>query len=312
MKLSARFTVTLPYSSLEQTAMSHGWVQLSPFEWDDQHKTLSRRERVGRQLATLVIRQTGKRIVCSCYSSSLLTETAKRELRQRFLYMMGHEIQLSDFLSLAKRLDPQVYLFAQRGGARLLRSTTLFEDTAKTLFTTNASWQFTRQMCQRLMVACNSNVSSLANSIPFPSVKQVDATSITIFEKDCRLGYRSTYLKNIARKFVECHSFTNWAVNDILACLSEVKGVGQYSINHLGMLLGKWDRIPIDSEVRSYVREVRRADDPKSIHAHYAHWHPYEFLAYKIERRILQKNWIGERLKPHTFDGNSEHACKYV
>ena len=130
--------------------------------------------------------------------------------------------------------------------------------------------------------------------MPFPTAKQVDAMSVAVLEKDCRLGYRGAYLKNIARKFVECHAFANWAVEDILACLAEVKGVGEYSINHLGMLLGKWDRIPVDSEVRSYIRETGRADDPKSIYAHYAHWHPYEFLAYKLERRLMQKNRIGD------------------
>ena len=293
MKLSARFTASLPYFSLEQTAMSHGWIQLSPFEWDDQHKTLRRCERVGRQLATLVIRQKGNRTTCSCYSQSPLPESARHKLRQRFLYMIGHEIQLADFLSLAKRLDPQVHRFAERGGARFLRGTTLFEDATKTLFTTNASWSFTRQMCMRLATACHRRVSPLPYGMPFPTAKQVAAMSVTALEKDCRLGYRGAYLKNIAQKFVECHSFADWDVDDILACLAEVKGVGEYSINHLGMLLGKWDRIPVDSEVRSYVRQAGRVDDSDSIHAYYAHWHPYEFLAYKIERRLVHKNWIG-------------------
>ena len=103
---SAKFMAKLPYSSLEQTVMSHGWIQLTPFEWDDQSKTLRRRERVGRRLVTLAITQKGERTACCCYSRSLLPASAKRELRQRFLYMIGHEIQLEELLSLAKRLDP--------------------------------------------------------------------------------------------------------------------------------------------------------------------------------------------------------------
>ncbi len=283
----------LPYSSLEQTVMSHGWIQLTPFEWDDKKKTLRRREKVGRRLATLAISQKGERTTCCCYSRSPLPESAKRELRQRFLYMIGHEIQLEDFLSLAERLDSQVHLFARRGGARFLRGTSLFEDAAKTLFTTNASWQFTRQMCLRLTAKCNPRAHPSPCAMPFPTAAQVDAMLVAVLEKTCRLGYRGTYLKNIARTFVEHRSFADWAVDDILACLSEVTGVGEYSINHLGMLLGKWDRIPVDSEVRSYVREAGRADDTESIHAHYAQWHPYEFLAYKLERRLLKQNWIG-------------------
>ncbi len=62
--------------------------------------------------------------------------------------------------------------------------------------------------------------------------------SVSVLKKDCKLGYRAAYLKNIARKFIECRSFADWAVEDILACLSKVKGVGEYSINHLSTLLG--------------------------------------------------------------------------
>ena len=106
--------------------MSHGWIQLTPFEWDAEKKVLRRRERIGRRLATLALSQKGIRTTCNCYSQSPLPESVKRELRQRFLYMIGHEIQLGSFLKLAKRLDSQVYLFARQGGARFLRGTSLF------------------------------------------------------------------------------------------------------------------------------------------------------------------------------------------
>jgi len=123
-------------------------------------------------------------------------------------------------------------------------------------------------MCLRLTAQCNRRAQPSTNALPFPTATQVDAISVSVLEKDCRLGYRAAYLKNIARKFIECRSFADWAIEDILACLSEVKGVGEYSINHLAMLLGKWDRIPVDSEVRSYVRQAGRPDDSESIHAH--------------------------------------------
>jgi 3-methyladenine DNA glycosylase/8-oxoguanine DNA glycosylase len=163
-----------------------------------------------------------------------------------------------------------------------------------TSFTTNASWQFTQLMCHRLLGECPRQKNSPQDEFFFPTVDAISAMSVSVLEKRCKLGYRAQYLKNVARTFKENDSFSGWRTVDILDCLIEVKGLGEYSINHIGALLGKYDQIPVDSEVRSYFRQVGRPDDKEFIYSHYEDWHPYEFLAYKLERRIRKQNWIGD------------------
>ena len=286
MKPSATFTTELSFSNLESTVKSHGWVNLPPFIWDEQKKRLHRHENMNGKQVELVLAQKNERIMCSCYSSSVLSKSEKSLLRERFLYMVGREIELDGFIILAKTLDPQIYKLANRGWARFLRGTSLFEDVVKTLFTTNASWQFTQLMCRRLLEECPRQDQTIQNSLFFPSLEEIREIPVSVLEKKCKLGYRAQYLKNVARAFMENDSFAGWSTSEILGSLKEVKGLGEYSINHIGMLLGKYDQIPVDSEVRGYFRQVGRPEDREFIYSHYQNWHPYEFLAYRLERRL--------------------------
>ena len=286
MKPSATFTTELSFSNLESTVKSHGWVNLPPFTWDEQKKKLHRHENINGKQVELILTQKSEKIVCSCYSSSLLSKPDKRLLRERFFYMVGREIELDPFISLAKTLDPQIYKLANRGWGRFLRGTSLFEDVVKTLFTTNASWQFTQLMCHRLLEECSRQDLTIQNNLFFPSLEEISEISVSLLEKKCKLGYRAQYLKNVAHAFTENDSFAGWSTPEILNCLKGVKGLGEYSINHIGMLLGKYDQIPVDSEVRGYFRQVNRPDNREFIYLHYQNWHPYEFLAYKLERRL--------------------------
>jgi len=286
MKPSATFTTELSFSNLESTVKSHGWVNLPPFIWDEQKKRLHRHENMNGKQVELVLAQKNERIMCSCYSSSVLSKSEKSLLRERFLYMVGREIELDGFIILAKTLDPQIYKLANRGWARFLRGTSLFEDVVKTLFTTNASWQFTQHMCRRLLEECPRQDQTIQNSLFFPSLEEISEISVSVLEKKCKLGYRAQYLKNVARAFMENDSFVGWSSSEVLSYLRGVKGLGEYSINHIGMLLGKYDQIPVDSEVRGYFRQVGRPENKEFIYSHYQNWHPYEFLAYRLERRL--------------------------
>ena len=286
MKPSATFTTELSFSNLESTVKSHGWVNLPPFIWNEQKKRLHRHENMDGKQVELILAQKNEKMMCSCYSSSVLSKFDKSLLRERFLYMMGHEIQLDGFISLAKTLDPQIYKLANRGWARFLRGTSLFEDVVKTLFTTNASWQFTQLMCRRLLEECPRQDQTIQNSLFFPSLEEISEISVSVLEKKCKLGYRAQYLKNVARAFMEKDSFAGWSTSEVLSYLKGVKGLGEYSINHIGMLLGKYDQIPVDSEVRGYFRQVGRPENREFIYSHYQNWHPYEFLAYRLERRL--------------------------
>lgn len=289
---SSRSSLRLQFFNLKMLINSHGWVQLCPFQRI--HNGIIRHEKLGKYVFQISVKESKERLIFSFISSEKISLANKENLKSRCRYMVGSDIDLTEFLSLAEKLDGDIFQFAKAGGARFLRGTTLFEDVLKTLFTTNASWKFTQLMCQRIVRECKLQAGEKTTQDYFPSIEEINDISISRLKNHCKLGYRSSYVKNIVRAFSENDRFHGWTTADILDCMSHVSGLGKYCVNHIAILLGKYDRIPIDSAVRSYIRNVGAPDDDKSIMSMYDKWHPYQFLAYKLDRRIRNNNWIGD------------------
>ena len=280
----SRFRLQADYFDLDLLVHSHGWANLVPFEWDDNRKVLSRYEHLDGKVIRLEVKQASGGASVSCASNVALTPKDKKVLRQRSSYMLGFDIELDEFIQRAKSLNRRIHHFARSGGARMLRSSTLFEDVVKTLFTTNASWAFTKQMCQRLVAesACQAGNSSF-----FPSPQMVRSLGLGVLTKKCRLGYRAQYLQNITDAFTQdSQALENGSPREVVERLSQVKGLGPYCANHIAILLGEYSRIPVDSEVRSYCKEVGLSYKEERILKHYSAWHPFEFLAFRMERRL--------------------------
>ena len=294
MKPAARFRFRASYFDLEMLVHSHGWVQLAPFGWDDRAGVLSRHEYVNGKLVHLAVKNSGAGAAVSCRCPSNLTAPEKKLLRRRCAYMLGLDIDLGPFVRRSRKLDRRIHRLARKGGARMLRGSTLFEDVVKTLFTTNASWAFTRQMCHLLVSECNAVTGGGGGPAYFPSCQMVKALGLRALEKRCRLGYRAGYLWNIAEAFGADGGIVPGGEREVLARLRAVKGLGPYSINHIAVLLGEYARIPVDSEVRSYCGEIGLARTEEAIQEHYSPWHPYEFLAFRLERRVRRMAAAGQ------------------
>jgi 3-methyladenine DNA glycosylase/8-oxoguanine DNA glycosylase len=283
----SRFRLQADYFDLELLAHSHGWSNLAPFNWDDRRKVLSRYENVDGKIVHLNVKQSAGGASVTCASSLALTAADKKVLRRRSAYMLGLDIELSEFIRRAKSLDRRIHRYARSGGARMLRSSTLFEDVVKTLFTTNASWAFTKQMCQRLVAQCAGKADQAGECSFFPSPQMVGSLGRAVLTKECKLGYRAQYLKNITDTFLrDGNSLENASPREVVERLSQVKGLGPYCANHIAILLGEYSQIPVDSEVRSYCREVGLSYKEETILKHYSRWHPFEFLAFRMERRL--------------------------
>lgn len=285
LKQITRFSLPASHFDLGLLVQSHGWVRLSPFTWDDKRGILGRHENLDGKLAHLSVKQSARGASVSCRSKRVLTAAEKKMLRQRSTYMLGLEIDLDEFIQRARSLDQRIYRFARDGGARMLRGSTLFEDVVKTLFTTNASWAFTRQMCQRLVAECTGRIAKNGHEF-FPTCEMVREMRISDLMNKCKLGYRAQYLRNVAMAFHENGELEKRPPREIVDKLSQVKGLGPYCINHIAILLGEFSQIPVDSEVRSYCAEIGLSSREETILKHYSKWHPFEFLAFRMERRI--------------------------
>ena len=290
----ARFRLKASYFDLDLLAHSHGWVQLAPFTWDDRAGVLGRNEYVNGKLVHLAVKQSAAGAAVSCRCALPLTAPDRKLLRRRCAYMLGLDIDPGPFVRRSRALDRRIHRLAQKGGARMLRGSTLFEDVVKTLFTTNASWAFTRRMCQLLVAECSARQGGNGGRVFFPSWQMVKALGLPALQKKCRLGYRAQYLWNIAEAFDGDGEIARCGAREAVARLRSVKGLGPYSINHIAALLGEYGRIPVDSEVRSYCGEIGLECTEEAILEHYSPWHPFEFLAFRLERRIRRMAAAGQ------------------
>ena len=285
LKQVTRFSLPASHFDLDLLVHSHGWVRLAPFTWDDKRGILGRHESLNGKLVQLKVKQSARGASVWCRSGRVLTAAEKKLLRQRSSYMLGLDVDLEEFIYRARSLDHRIYRLARDGGARMLRGSTLFEDVVKTLFTTNASWAFTRQMCQRLVAECTGRIAKNGREF-FPTCQMVREMRISDLMNKCKLGYRAQYLRNVAKAFHENGELEKCTPREIADNLSRVKGLGPYCIKHIAILLGEFSQIPVDSEVRSYCAEIGLLSKEETILKHYSKWHPFEFLAFRMERRI--------------------------
>lgn len=288
-----RYKLNIPYFDLRLVVKSHGWINLPPFNWDDEYGILSRGDKLGKLPICITVKQTEEDVQIQIKASRFLDSAECEIVKKRIIYMLGADVDMSGFLKKAKSLNKDVHLLALRGGGRFLRGTTLFEDVSKTLMTTNASWRFTTRMCEGLVSRfCGDNVGK--NCRYFPSAFDIKALKLSDLKRNFSLGYRAEYLKGIADAFCANNNYEGWDYEQIIDNLQTMKGLGVYSVDHISVLLGFYNRIPTDSEVLRYVADIGIKPVRNDIARHFNPWHPYEFLAYKIERRVLKTNWIGD------------------
>lgn len=272
--------VSLPYD-LEATVLIHGWVNLMPFEWASEKKELLRKEYVHSEktvaLITVAQRERGN-LELRIKTSKKLSGKGLSEVIKKIKRSLCTDMDTSSLLKMATVLDNNVAELVKKGGGRLLRGTTLFEDAVKTLFTTNASWEFTRQMVRKL-------VAEYGIDETFPTAHKLKHLSESQLRSVVRIGYRARYLTEIINIFI--------ATEEAMILSNKIPGLGKYGFSHLKILAGDFSDIPIDSEVRKYCNTAFGCNTDSEIRSHFSEWGQFAFLGYKLGRQARQDNWIG-------------------
>lgn len=212
-------------------------------------------------------------------------------------------------LSRMLRLDEPDALFKKfhrlcpaarrRGFGRMFRSPTLFEDIVKTITGCNVTWPNTMRM-NRLLV---EHVGDGA----FPSPARLARMDEPTLKELCKVGYRADRILRMARRVeqgeLDLASLENPALStdEVFERLKQIHGVGDYAASNLCQLLGRYDRLPIDSETYRHFRQhhgVPTPENPASlnpvIRAHYARYAPFEFLAYWFELWRFYEKRVGD------------------
>jgi len=284
-----------PPFSLSAVVGSHGWVRLAPFGEDELTGGLTYVERLdsGRVVEMLIQEATGG---VSVEVDGQLSEAERDEVAHEVEWMLGLEQDFSDFYALARE-EPKLAHVEERAQGRLLRSPTLFEDTVKTILTTNTSWAGTIRMVKALVSQFGAPLPADPTHHAFPAPDQLAAADEETLRTEARLGYRAPYVLELARSVasgtldLESLKTTDiptaqpfdWAQDKLRKGLLAIKGVGEYAVANLLMLLGHYDLIPVDSWALKMVSHEWYGGEPvgrAEVEAAFERWGEWKGLAY--------------------------------
>jgi 3-methyladenine DNA glycosylase/8-oxoguanine DNA glycosylase len=288
---------TLPASHLPSVLYSHGWLYLSPAEEADGGFRYALTLPCAGACSITVKPVRGTLI---CQADRTLSARDRAALRQVIHRMLSLDFPLEEFQAVCKARKATRFLrLSRQGWGRMFRSPTCWEDAVKTLCTTNASWGYTQQMCQRLCAELGEATPSGSKAFPTPQ-RVIDAGE-PFLKKTVGMGYRSKSLFLLAGK--ASSNKVPWLLDDsILVGEGEAEkeieswhGFGRYATRHLLVLMGFHRYLPVDREVGLHLGVRKAGDRDSKLDAdHFAAWGKFRFTAYKVSRVAKRLNWIGD------------------
>lgn len=291
--------------SFRATVYSHGWCALAPWIWDTGAWTLARPFRVpGRGASTVELSQPGgrgapvaARIVGGAGSRAGLDESGWAAVEAAISRSLRLGDSLETFHDLCREAGPPFDEAPALGFGRLLRSPTAFEDLVKVLATTNTTWGGTMAMVANLVGLAGPQGA-------FPTPAEVAALGADRLRDEGRWGYRADYLDALARAVADGETDPDaWGAGGepteaIAGRVGDLAGFGPYATAHVLALLGRYDRIGVDTVFRAHVRErhfprARKPPTDRRMLAVYEEWGEWKALAYWFEmwREAIEEGW---------------------
>jgi 3-methyladenine DNA glycosylase/8-oxoguanine DNA glycosylase len=189
-----------------------------------------------------------------------------------------------------------------------MRSPTFFEDVIKTVTSCNVTWPSTVNMNRRLCEAMGSMASPgpSTRSHPggahfvhsFPAPERLARVRAATLRSRCSVGYRDARIIELARLFtlssvrggIDSAWFENPGTSDdaIHAALLELPGIGPYAAANIMQLLGRYARLPLDTESLRHAKSIlgmtgSEREILKRMHTHYAPFGEHAFRSYWLE-----------------------------
>lgn len=271
---------------------SHGFFVLAPNRWDPARQTLRTVVTIDDTLAVAVtIREssTCKRRSVVVTASDSVTAAQRSFITAGVRRLLRLDESFADFHERCRGSASHQSAASSRFG-RLLRSTTLFEDLVKVICTCNVTWRQTVAMVNNIVSHWGVPTSDGLGR-GFPTASILACVPADELRTAGRVGYRAAFLHRLAQDVIE--ETLDLASIDAFAGptpelhhrLRKIAGVGDYAAAHICMLLGRYDRLAIDTETMRHLKlhHPRRKWTPAAVERHYRPWHPYQFLAYWFE-----------------------------
>ena len=219
--------------------------------------------------------------------------------RPALVAQIRHMLRLDEDLSafyLLAAADPAL-AWVVAGAGRMMRSSTVFEDLVKTICTTNCAWSATVRMVRALVSELGTPAAGVPERRAFPEPATVANAGDAFFRDVARAGYRGPYLRALAEDVasgrLELEALRDPGLPDqeVADRLLNVAGVGPYAMAHMMMLLGRYQRLILDSWTRPKYRRV--SDRPritdKGIERSFRRYRQFAGLAFWL---TLTEDWL--------------------
>lgn len=305
-KTLARLTIPTPSDFvLARDACSYGYFLLEPNVWTPRTRTFQTTLDVGDRAVSVRVRQASPGGKLSVGTDSPLDRESAQHVRRglaRILRLDEDAAHIAEFHAL----DPR---WTDGGRGRLMRSPSFFEDVIKTVTSCNVAWPSTIIMNKRLCQTVGR--ASPSGSFAFPTPEKLARTRPASLRARCSVGYRDARIVAIARMFsrgeVDQAWFENPATPDdrVHDALIEWPGIGPYAAANIMQLLGRYQRLPLDSESVRHGRDVlgfkgSARQVMKRVTSHFDHFGRHRFRAYWFEvwdfyERKRGPSWTWER-----------------
>ncbi len=284
----------------QHAVRSHGWYQLTPFEYDEEASLLKYVMRLeSGKVCEIKIREAPNGV--SIETNGKLSKAEAAELTDRVNWMLGLDMDFSAFYA-ASRWEPKLLQAEKMARGRVLRSPTFFEDVLKTILTTNTLWSATKRMNMNLIATFGDPLPVLSGGLSaakagdeepdkkaFPTPASIAASSPEVLKEAVRVGYRAPAIHELAVRVasgeLELESFktSDLTTLELRKELLKIKGVGPYAAANLLMILGRSDFIPIDSWALKLVSHEWYDGEPVTpaqVEEHFEKWGEFKGLAY--------------------------------
>ncbi len=322
--MTARSTTIEPAKSfsLKATALSHGWHECSPLSWSEGGRCLQLIEGAKGQAcrvsvtehAAPVSNRRPTQVANRCHTLNITVEDSATDARfmddtvKRVSLSLGVDRDLSEFYSLCRK-HPALAVIPRIGAGRLIRSTSMAENILKTLCATNVNWTQAVKMINRLG-QLGPNVRHFRQLNAWPTPREILRAGEGYLKDVCRLGYRTesilTFCRSVCEGRFDPETLTKMAADDgqssddILTQLRGIKGIGPSSAHFLLSLLGRYDRLAIDSATVAHVAHTHtngRKPSHKQIERIYAPFGKWRnlvcwcenWLTWDTAKQILQE-----------------------
>lgn len=256
---------------LRRDACSYGYFLLAPNYWDVKAEALVRVLDVGdRPVIVHATQEGGAGSRLRVAASRTLSRVERGEVERQLTRMLRLD-EGADAIAEFHKADRR---WKRSGRGRLFRSPTFFEDVVKTVTSCNVQWPGTIQMNRRLcevvgeeaVVPGRSTLGFALSAHVFPGAGALARVRPATLRARCRVGYRDARIVELARRFtaprsrggIDAEWFEDPATSDeaIHEALLDLPGVGPYAAANIMQLLGRYDRLPLDTESVRHGRTI--------------------------------------------------------